>query len=98
MRADAGTAAGQLVRVALEHVGVPADAAQHVGGEKPADRSANDESARFAHFVMASISAMTPGGGRRCAAATFWSICSGLVAPAMTLPVTGLASSQPNAS
>ena len=45
MRADAGAAAGQLLGVALEHGRVPADAAQHVGSEQAADRTADDEGA-----------------------------------------------------
>src|SRR5882757_7185611 len=68
MRADAGAAPGQLLGVALEHVGVPADAAEHVGSEQPADRAADDEDTGFAHRVIASISASTAAGGRRAAA------------------------------
>ena len=64
MGADAGAAAGQLLGVALEHDCVPADAAQHIGGEQATDRTADDEGALFAHPVIASISAMTAGEGR----------------------------------
>jgi hypothetical protein len=55
MRADAGAAATQLLHVAFERRGFPADTAQHVGGEQPPDRPAYDQ--RFAHRVIASTSA-----------------------------------------
>src|SRR5690242_5209007 len=45
MRADAGAAAGQLLAVALENLRIEADAAQHVGGEQAADRTADDDGA-----------------------------------------------------
>jgi hypothetical protein len=54
MGGDAGAAAGQFLGVALEHRGVPARAAQHVGGEQAADRTADDERAWLGHRLSPS--------------------------------------------
>src|SRR6185312_14778628 len=100
VRADAGAATGQLLGVAFEHDRVPADAAQHVGGEQSADRPTDDKGARHssAYRVISSSAARTSAESLTWPARTFCSICSGVLAPAITLAVTGCASSQPNAS
>src|SRR5690348_9842442 len=102
MRADAGATPGQLLGVAFEYVRVPADAAQHVGGEQPADRTADDDRAGLAHAsancVIWSSSATSSADSIVSPARTFCSTCSGVIAPAMTLAVNGRASSQPNAT
>ena len=97
VRGDAGAAAGELFIVALEYRRVPADVAQQVCREQAADRTPDDERA-LCHDVMRSISVSIAGEGPRSLALTFCSICSGLVAPAITLATIGLPSSQPNAS
>src|SRR5262245_8404121 len=94
--ADAGAATRELVGVALEHRDVPADLAEAVRGEQAADRAADDERA-IGHDVMRSSSATCSGDSRMLPALTFCSTCSGVLAPAMTLAVTGFDSSQPNA-
>src|SRR5688572_24956823 len=97
MGADPGAAAGQLVRVTLKHHRLPADLAQRVGGEQASDRAADDQGA-LGHAVRRSNSAISSAVSRAAPARTFCSTCSGVVAPAMTLTVTGLDSSQPKAS
>ena len=43
MRAEAGAASRKVLGAALEHVDVPAGRAQHVRGEQPAERAADDQ-------------------------------------------------------
>ena len=53
MGADAGAAAGEVLGVALEHDDVPADVAQQMRRQQPAERAADHQRATITHQAMA---------------------------------------------